>query len=260
VSAPLRDPDFIRYTQPFVWPLLRAWFRPDERGLGRIPARGPVLLVGNHSGGNVSPDTLVFTAAFWRRFGAERPFVQLAHDLVTAAPWLALLRRYGTVAASPEYARAALGEGAAVLVYPGGDWEVHRPSWEGDRIEFHGRRGFVRLALETGAPIVPVVAVGGQETALFLSRGAGLARALRLHRRLRLDVVPISIAAPWGLDVGDLFGHIPLPAKITIQAVDPINVAATFGDDVDAAYEAIVARMQAALDRLATERRWPVLG
>jgi 1-acyl-sn-glycerol-3-phosphate acyltransferase len=219
-----------------------------------------VLLVGNHSGGNVAPDTLVLVAAFIRRFGARRPFFQLAHRLVTAAPWLVLLRRYGTVTASPENARAALRAGAAVLVYPGGDWEAHRPVWQGHRVDFHGRHGFVRLALETGAPLVPVVAIGGQETALFLSRGAGLARRLDLHRRLRLDVVPVSIALPWGLDIGDVFGHVPLPAKITIEVLEPIDVAARFGDDVDRAYDDIVAAMQATLDRLAAERRWPVIG
>jgi 1-acyl-sn-glycerol-3-phosphate acyltransferase len=245
---------------PLLWPLLKAWFRPEVRGLDRIPASGAVLLVGNHSGGNVAPDTLVFATAFIRRFGARRPFFQLAHRLVIAAPWLAPLRRYGTVTASPDNARAALRAGAAVLVYPGGDWEAHRPVWQGHRVDFHGRHGFVRLALETGAPLVPVVAIGGQETALFLSRGAALARRLDLHRRLRLDVVPISIALPWGLDVGDVFGHVPIPAKITIEVLEPIDVAARFGSDVDGAYEEIVATMQATLDRLASERRWPVIG
>jgi 1-acyl-sn-glycerol-3-phosphate acyltransferase len=255
-----REPAWAELTVPVIWPFLKAWFRPDVRGLDRIPASGPVLLVGNHSGGNVAPDTLVFTAAFIRRFGARRPFYQLAHDLVVAAPWLAPLRWYGTIAASPDNACAALRAGAAVLVYPGGDWEAHRPVWQGHRVDFHDRHGFVRLALETGAPIVPVVSIGGQETALFLSRGERLVRTLRLHRRLRLDVVPISIALPWGLDVGDVFGHLPLPAKITIDVLPPIDVGARFGDDADAAYDAIVANMQRALDRLATERRWPVLG
>jgi 1-acyl-sn-glycerol-3-phosphate acyltransferase len=55
-----------------------------------------------------------------------------------------------------------------VLVYPGGDWEAHRPSWHGTRVEFAGREGFVRLALATGVPICPVVSIGGQETAPFL--------------------------------------------------------------------------------------------
>jgi 1-acyl-sn-glycerol-3-phosphate acyltransferase len=255
-----RDPEFIRRTLPLLWPPLRTWFRPEIRGLERIPADGPVLLVGNHSGGNVAPDTLLLTLAFTRHFGPERPFFQLAHRLVLAAPWLRLLPLYGTVAADPATARAALAAGAAVLVYPGGDWEVHRPVWERNRVDLHGRRGFVRLALETGAPVVPVVSVGGQETAVFLSRGAGLARALRLHRLLRVDVLPIALAAPWGLDVGDVLGHVPLPAKIQIEVLPPVDVAATYGDDVDAAYAGIAELMQGALDRLAARRRLPVLG
>jgi 1-acyl-sn-glycerol-3-phosphate acyltransferase len=255
-----RHPRWEDLTVPLIWPWLKAWFRPDVRGLDRIPEAGPVLLVGNHSGGNVAPDTLVFTAAFIRRFGTRRPFYQLAHSLVVAVPWLVPLRWYGTIPASPQNATAALRAGAAVLVYPGGDWETHRPVWQGHRVDFHDRHGFVRLALATGAPVVPVVSIGGQETALFLSRGELLVRKLDLHRRLRLDVVPISIALPWGLDVGDVFGHLPLPAKITVDVLPPIDVRARFGDDVDAAYDAITAEMQRDLDRLAAERRWPVLG
>jgi 1-acyl-sn-glycerol-3-phosphate acyltransferase len=255
-----RDPEFIRRTLPLLWPGLHAWFRPEIGGLDRIPAEGGVLLVGNHSGGNMAPDTLLLTLAFSRHFGAERPFFQLAHRLVLAAPWLRLLRRYGTVEADPGTARAALAAGAALLVYPGGDWEVHRPVWQRNRVDLHGRRGFVQLALETGAPVVPVVSAGGQETALFLSRGAGLARTLRLHRLLRVDVLPIALAAPWGLDVGDVFGHLPLPAKIQIEVLDPIDLAAVYGDDVDAAYAGVAELMQDALDRLAARRRLPVLG
>src|SRR6476646_4975440 len=180
-----RDPDYIRDTLPLAWLLATLWHRAEIRGLENIPDEGPVLLVGNHSGGNTAPDTFAFALAFSSYFGVERRFHQLAHKLVMASPGIgSFLRKHGTIEASHENAEVALNAGAAVLVYPGGDWEVHRPSWEGDRIDFHGRRGFVRLALETGAPIVPIVAVGGQETALFLSRGAGLARALHLHRRL----------------------------------------------------------------------------
>src|SRR3954468_481993 len=255
-----RDPPFIARTLAPLWALYSAWFRAEVRGLERIPEQGPVLLVGNHSGGNMTPDSFIFSVAFSRHFGPERALFQLAHDLVVTVPWLRWLRRYGTVRASRENARAALAAGAALLVYPGGDWEVHRPSWERNRVDFHDRHGFVRLALETGAPLVPVVSVGGQETALFLSRGDHLARALHLHRWLHSDVLPIALAPPWGIDVGGLFGHVPLPSKITIEVLEPIDIATEFGDDVDGAYDAIVARMQAALDRLAGKRRVPVLG
>jgi 1-acyl-sn-glycerol-3-phosphate acyltransferase len=257
-----RDPDYIRRSLAYTWPLIAAWFRPEIRMLGRIPATGPVLLVGNHSGGNVAPDTLAFTHAFYRRFGAERPFFQLAHHLVVSAPWLSLLRRYGTIEATWDGALAALGLGAAVLVYPGGDWEAHRPSWHGHRIEFAGRDGFVRLALAADVPIVPVVSIGGQETALFLTRGERAARALRLDRRFRLKVLPVSLALPWGLDVGDVFGHVPLPAKITIQVLEPIDLHERYGPDPDvrAVYASITAVMQRTLDELAAERRWPVIG
>jgi 1-acyl-sn-glycerol-3-phosphate acyltransferase len=252
-----RDPDYIRETLPGLWMLASLYFRADVRGLGNIPEEGPVLLVGNHSGGNITPDTHVFTVAFSTYFGVERRFHQLAHNLVLSMPWLASLRRYGTVAATPENAERALDVGAALLVYPGGDYEVHRPSWESARVDFGGRKGFIRLAQRKGVPLVPVVAIGGQETALFLSRGERLARLLGLDRMFRLKVLPVSLALPWGLNVGDMLGHLPLPAKITVEVLEPIDVSRM---DVDEAYELVTERMQKTLSGLAEERALPVLG
>ena len=149
-----------------------------------------------------------------------------------------------------------------MLVYPGGDYEVHRPSWHRHRVDFGGRKGFIRLALDQDVPIVPVVAVGGQETALFLSRGESLAQVLGLDRLFRLKVLPVSLALPWGLNVGDMLGHIPLPAKITVEALPPIHLREEFGPDpdVDEVYDHVVRLMQDTLDALAAERRLPVLG
>jgi 1-acyl-sn-glycerol-3-phosphate acyltransferase len=177
-------------------------------------------------------------------------------------PGLSFLRKYGTVAASHENARKALQSGAAVLVYPGGDYEVHRPSWEGDRVDFGGRKGFLRLALDAGVPIVPVVSIGGQETSLFLSRGEWLAKGLRLDKLFRLKVLPISIALPWVINVGDMAGHLPLPAKITVEALPPIDLRREFGadPDLDEVYDHVVRQMQETLDALAAERRFPVIG
>jgi 1-acyl-sn-glycerol-3-phosphate acyltransferase len=257
-----RDPDYIRDNLPLVWLLSSLWFRGEVRNLGNVPEDRPVLMVGNHSGGNMTPDTILFTLAFSTYFGVERPFYQLAHNLVLASPYGQILRKYGTVAASHEHAREALESGAALLVYPGGDLEVHRPIWERHRVDFAGRKGFIRLALEAGVPIVPVVAVGGQETSLFLSRGDRLARVLGLDRALRLKVLPVSLGLPWGLNVGDFLGHLPLPAKITVEVLPPIDLVEQFGPepDFDEAYDHVVRVMQECLDALAAERRLPIIG
>ena len=257
-----RDPDYIRESLPRLWLLASLYFRAEVRGLGNVPEEGPVLLVGNHSGGNLTPDTGVFTLAFSTYFGVERPFYQLAHNLVLSMPGLSFLRKYGTVAASSANAHKALDTGAALLVYPGGDYEVHRPSWDSARVNFGGRKGYVRLALEKNVPIVPLVSLGGQETALFLSRGERLAKGLRLDKLFRLKVLPISIALPWGLNVGDMAGHLPLPAKITVEALPPIDLRREFGadPDLDEVYDHLVRQMQETLDALAAERRLPVIG
>jgi 1-acyl-sn-glycerol-3-phosphate acyltransferase len=257
-----RDPDYIREQLPGLWMLASIYFRADVRGLHHIPAEGPVLMVGNHPGGNLTPDTSVLTLAFNTYFGVERRFFQLAHNLVLSMPGLGQLRKFGTVAASPENANRALDSGAALLVYPGGDYEVHRPSWEAGRVDFNRRKGFIRLALQKDVPIVPIVSAGGQETALFLSRGEGLAKLLRLDKTFRLKVLPLSLALPWGLNVGDMLGHFPLPAKITVQALPPINLRERFGEDpdLDVVYDEIIGDMQQALDDLYAERTLPLIG
>lgn len=154
------------------------------RGLEHIPAEGPVLLVGNHSGGWLIVDTFIFGQAYIDRVGPERPFFGLTHDLVFRVPALgAMIEPFGAIPSSPQNMRAALERGAAVLVYPGGDVETYRATWHEAEIDFAHRTGFARLALELGA-----------------------------------------------------------------------------GADPEAAYELVTGRMQAALDRLAAARRFPIIG
>lgn len=256
------DPEHIRRTLPLMRATYNVYFRPDVRGLENIPDEGPSLLVGNHSGGLMIADTFVFAVAFYDRFGPDRRFHQLAHDIAARMPGLGLIRRYGTVPASHDNARAAFAAGAPVLVYPGGDHETFRPSWHSDRIEFGGRTGFVRLALEQEVPIVPVVAIGGQETALFVTRGGRAARVTGLARFARIKVLPVSIGPPFGLNLLDLPGRLPLPAKITIRVLPPVDVRARFGAGADPGdvYEQITGEMQETLDELDHERALPVVG
>src|SRR3954452_10412103 len=253
------DPEHIARTLPVLNPLLSAYFRSEVRGIENVPATGPALLVGKHSGGTMIVDTFLFTFAFYDHFGPERRFHQLAHDIAARIPGL---RRFGTLVASHENAQRAFGMGAPVLVYPGGDVETFRPSWHSDRLEFAGRKGFVRLALEEDVPIVPVVSIGGQETALFLTRAQRLARALRFDRLTRVKVLPISIGPPFGLNVLDLPGRIPLPAKITVEVLPPIDLRERFGPDpdYDEVYESVTDEMQSALTGLSDERALPLVG
>jgi 1-acyl-sn-glycerol-3-phosphate acyltransferase len=257
------DPAYIAQTLPALRLLSEVYFRAEVSGLERIPAEGPVLLVGNHSGGTVIADTFVFSQAFYHHFGPRRPFHQLAHDQVFKVPGpRTMVQRYGTVPASPENMTRALERDAALLVYPGGDHETYRPSWESGKIDFAGRRGFAKLAIEYGCPIVPVVAIGGQETALFLGQGRGIARRLRLDRLLRLKVFPAQVAPPFGLTIMDLPGRLPLPAKIVVRVLPKIDLKKRLGGspDADDAYEIVTGTMQRALDKLDEERSLPVLG
>lgn len=257
-----RDPDYIQQTLPALRMWSKLYFRADVRGLDNIPAEGPVLLVGNHSGGLVIADTFVFSQCFYDHFGVGRRFYQLAHDLVFKTPGLRVLtERYGTVPASPENMTRALEREAALLVYPGGDHETFRPTWESERIDFAHRTGFVKLALEHGVPIVPVVSIGGQETALFLGQGRRIARALRLDR-LRLKVFPTVVGPPIGATILDFPMRFPLPAKISIRVLKPIDLRERLGSrlDVDDGYELVTSTMQRVLTRLGNERTLPVVG
>jgi 1-acyl-sn-glycerol-3-phosphate acyltransferase len=256
------DPDYIERTLPLMRATFGNYFRGEVRGLENIPAEGPALLVGNHSGGLMIADTFVFANEFYEFFGPRRRFHQLAHNLAAQNPALGLIRRWGTVVASHDNARKAFEKGAPVLVYPGGDFETFRPSWHGDQIEFGGRKGFIRLALESGVPIIPVVAVGGQETALFVTRGQRIAKLLQMPRLTRVKVFPISLGPPFGVNVLDLPGRFPLPAKITIEVLPPIDVKERFGPDPDheEVYDEVTGEMQDALDELSDERTLPLVG
>src|SRR5215211_2182655 len=255
------DCDYIRRVLPVWRAVFKTYFRGEVRGLDNIPSNGPALLVGNHSGGTMIADTFVFAAEFYDHFGPERRFHQLAHDIAARMPGTGI-SRWGTVAASHDNARRAFAKNAPVLVYPGGDYETFRPSWHSDRIEFGGRKGFVRLALDQGVPIVPVVAIGGQETALFVTRGQRAARATGWADRTRIKVLPVALAPPFGVSLLDLPTWLPLPAKITIQVLPPIDLAERFGPnmDQDRIYEQVTAEMQRTLSKLQEERTVPLAG
>jgi 1-acyl-sn-glycerol-3-phosphate acyltransferase len=230
------------------------------RGLDKVPPAGGALMVANHSGGSLTPDVVLFGSAFYEKFGYDRPLYTLAHSQVFVGPFRSWLGRLGVIHASPENAAAALHTGAAVLVFPGGDYDAYRPTSSGNVIDFNGRKGYVRTAIEAGVPIVPIVSIGGQETQLFLTRGSGLAKRLGLSK-LRVGILPISIGFPFGVSVF-VPPNIPLPAKIVTKVLQPIDVSHQFGEspDIDEVDAHVRSVMQKALDELGDERRLPFIG
>ena len=255
------DPNYIRRVLPIWRTVMGTYFRGEVRGLDNIPDTGPALLVGNHSGGTMIADTFVFSTAFYTRFGPDRRFHQLAHDIAARVPATGI-SRWGTVAASHENARKAFEMGAPVLVYPGGDYETFRPTWHSDLIEFGGRKGFIKLALQQGVPIVPVVAIGGQETALFLTRGERAAKLTRWAKATRIKVLPMALAPPFGVSVLDLPPRLPLPSKIIVEVLPPVDLVERFGENPEheEVYNELTGEMQDALSELQDERTLPVVG
>ncbi|WP_163766769.1 lysophospholipid acyltransferase family protein [Mycolicibacterium parafortuitum] len=254
------DPAFTRQITDWVGPLIRRYFRADVRGMDSLPDSDGALVVSNHSGGMLTPDVMVFAPAFYERFGFDRPLYTLAHYGVFIGPLGDLLRRAGVIEATRDNAADALRSGAVVLVFPGGDYDSYRPTLTANKVDFAGRTGYVRTALEADVPIVPVVSIGAQETQMFLARGDSIARRIGLTRA-RMEILPVSIGFPFGLSV--IFPpNLPLPSKIVTQVLEPIDIVARFGDDpdIDEVDQYVRATMQTALDELARKRRFPVLG
>jgi len=256
------DPDFMRRLVAKM-EIFTSYFGAEVRGMDRVP-KSPILLIGNHSSGIITPDTSAVYAAWYRARGFDDPLMGLAFDGIYGVPgWRELMRKIGQMPASMDNAEAALGQGHSVLLYPGGAYEVFRPWKDRNRIAFKGRKGFIRLALRAGVPVVPVVGHGGHETTIVLTRGERLAKVLGLDK-VRMDGAPILFQIPWGISTPATPG-LPLPAKITVQVCEPLDwsrfgpEAADDPEVLEQCYQETISIMQTTLDTLAIENPQPLL-
>lgn len=266
------DEAFTRRLVRFLDPLMRTYFRAELRGSENfLPEQA--IVVANHDGGMLPLDGIVIGSGWHHRHGFTKPLHVLCHDIVLRfAPWL---RRAGAVLADRHNLEAVMDAGHSVLVYPGASRETFRTFWDRKKITLGDRTGFVKHALHRGVPITPVVSAGAHETFLVLWRGTWLANRLGFTRLFRADVFPIVAGLPFGIWLGACLPQLPLPAKITVQVLPPIDVRAEaqgflgrpFTEQdlenpalVDFCFRRVRDTMQLALDALYAERRFPVIG
>jgi len=257
-----RDVDFLERILPYM-ETFASYFDAEVCGFDLLPSSGPMLLVGNHSGGTLTPDTSALFSSWYRERGIDSDLYGLAFDAMFGVPGVrTLMRKIGQLPASMANAAAALDRGASVLVYPGGEHEVFRPWTDRNRIDFDGRKGFVRLALRTQVPVVPVVGHGGHSSTIVVARGSSLARLVGLDR-LRVTTFPVLFQVPWGLSPAGWIA-VPLPAKIVVQLHEPLDWSG-YGPDaadddevVERCYDEITGLMQDTLSELARQRPCPV--
>ena len=256
--------------QKQVWvALCDYYFRLETSGWERLPERTS-LLIGNHSGGALTMDAWTLVFDWWRRFGAERVLHATAHDVLMAAPGLGdYFRHCGVIPASRDGVSAALSAGRDVIIWPGGEVDSMRNWRRRDQVVLGGRKGFVRQAIRSAVPIVPVASVGGHDTVFVLSEGRwlanGLDRVTGLKQKLRGVTMPIVLGLPFGLTIETIPTHLPLPAKIRTELLDPIHVdqdpeRVNDRDYVDSIYLEVKSAIQDAMDRLAKQRRLPIFG
>ena len=256
-----RDPAALAAFARSVEAVARPYFRAELRGVERAPS-GPALYVGNHSGGLVTPDSFLLLAGLFTTAGVDAVPYVLAGDSALRLPGAnQLLAPLGAVRASIATATALLERRDKVLVYPGGDRDAMRAYRDRDRVIFAGRTGYIRLALQAGVPIVPVVTAGAHAGLVILSDGQGIARALRANRLLRIDTWPVALCLPWGLVIGPGLLYLPWPTRILTALLEPIHferqgpAAAADRAYVRACADLVERRMQRALSELAIERR-----
>src|SRR4051812_15628294 len=221
----LHGPDYeFMERQKYLWnPLIDYWFRMETEGWEQLPDP-PALLIGIHSGAPFVWDAWTVGLQWWRRFGDERPIHGTAHDALMAAPGIgAYFRRMGVLPAAADSILSALAAGRDVALWPGGEIDSLRPWTRRDDAVLAGRKGFVRIAIKAGVPIVPIATVGGPDSMPVLLSGRKLARVTRLDRLARLKRFPIALQAPWGISPA-ILPEIPFPAKIRTAFQDPIEL------------------------------------
>ena len=251
-----RDP---RATARWEWLfefLYSKWFRVQATGLENIPARGRALLVANHAG-SLPYDSAMVMHAVRRDHPARRDVRPLVEDTVFHLPFLGpIMNRIGGVRADPENAERLLHKDELVAVFPEGEKGMGKLWKDRYRLQRFGRGGFVKLALRTGSPIIPVAVVGAEEAAPMLGKVTWFAK------NIGIPWIPVTPTFPW---LGAA-GLLPLPSKWFVQFGKPIDLGNAHGpaaaEDrllVNKLTDQIRTQIQTMIEGLLGQRRSPIL-
>jgi 1-acyl-sn-glycerol-3-phosphate acyltransferase len=257
----------------YVRPLVRLAFRPRFEGTENLPSQGPYLLVSNHSGaGNAEIMSLVIF--FLQRHETIGPIAAMVHPLsFNAWPHGTWMRRLGAIPSTYAAALAALAQGVSVLVMPGGDHEDQRPIWQARRVDFAGRKGFLKIARQAKVPIVPMGISGSHYTTPILWRSDFiLPRLLIIPHLIGMKRYALTLAGAMGVILLCLwkpaqslwltallawlwlvlpFATLPwIPWPIRARIGKPIPSEELFADDEDATLDRAYARIESAVQSL----------
>lgn len=250
------DPEYLEAIRPIFHFMYRHYFRATSEGVERIPAEGPVLLVANHAG-IIFWDGAMVMSAIDLEHPRPRPLRAVFLSWFARLPFIApLLARFGHVQAMPENTLELLKRGKLVAVFPEGMKGAGKLFRDRYRLKRFGRGGFIKVAVEAGAKLVPVSVVGAEEVYPMFYRLGG-----PTGRILGLPFIPFTPTFPW---LGPL-GLIPLPARFRIRFHEPIDSGAVSPEKahdftfIDAETQKVREIIQASLDELRVERGHPYL-
>lgn len=224
----------------FLLDIVRRYFRLEVEGIENVPKKGRCLIVPNHSG--VTALDAVMVANEIQRTMKRVPRI-LAHPLWFVGPNIRILaKRMGLEEANKDAGEILLKKEKIVMIFPEGAAGNFKPTSQRYHLQ-EFRRGFVRMAMATKAPIVPVVVIGAEETNINLSN-------IPLTKVLKGTIIPIPLNV------------IPLPAKWKIIFLPPVSMKkyskkdTANADLVHSISEDVKAKIQARINEELAKREW----
>ncbi|MCL5277260.1 MAG: acyltransferase family protein [Deltaproteobacteria bacterium] len=217
------DPIFTAKAKPFFDLLFDKWWRVETIGVDNIPSTGRALLVSNHSGGIPIDGAMIVTSIF-KKHPAQRFTRPLVEDFAYYMPFInSFLTKTGSVRASQENAERLLEKDQLVVVFPEGLKGIGKPFKYRYKLQRFGRGGYIKLAMRTRSPIVPVAVVGAEEAFPIIGRIDWLGKLVGA------PYLPVTPFFPW---FGPL-GAIPLPTKWYIKYGEPVDMKKYGPEDVE---------------------------